>query len=119
MLPSLALSDLLIVADEPASWPVLRLNTPPPSPPPHTYIPPTTHDENEWGPLISEEEDLEQAIQLSLQQQGGGGTAMMDVVGPQVVDSNKLVEEHYHGLPHGLPPELQHLLDTRRTGEHV
>lgn len=105
---------------EPNNWPILRLRTPPPSPPPTTHTthtppsaPPSAYND-EWGPLIGEEEDLEQAIQLSLQQQSRG-TAMMDVVGPQVIDSNKLAEDNLYGLP----PELLHLLDTKRTGEHV
>ncbi len=94
--------------DEPrGNWPVLRLQTPPHSPPP----PHTSHTAHaEWGPVMSEDSDLDVAMAMSLQQQD-----MMEISGPQLMDSNKLSD----GELYGLPSELQHLMDTHRPGEHV
>ncbi len=66
--------------------------------------------------MVSEEGDLDIAMAMSLQQQEEGGDGMMDISGPQLVDSNKLSDGEWYG---GLPSELQHLMDTHRPGEHV
>lgn len=73
-----------------------------------------------WGPLISEEDDLEQAIQLSLREAEStdNGRPMMDISGPNVSGSHDNQERE--PLLINLPAELRHLLETSdRTGTHV
>ncbi len=116
----------------------MRVRTPPPStpllltPPSHITHTHSARALDDWDPVVTEDEELNVAIAMSLQQEvdrGSGmmslqqevdrGSGMMDIVGPQVVDSNKLVESG-EGL-WSLPPELQHLLqqERHRAGEHV
>lgn len=105
-----------LFTDDQLSWPVLTLPTPP-TPPHHTHSTPPHSTDANWGPVLNEDEDLDVAIAMSLQQQDSDGRDMMSIVGDQVVDSNKIAESE---AVWSLPPELQHLLQTtQRTGEHV
>ena len=72
----------------------------------------------EWGPVVNEDDDLKRAIELSLLP---SESDMMDISGPQIVDSNKVAEGSKVNMETvlSLPPELRHLLETCRTGEQV